>query len=169
MALDMSTMGKGEVWINGQSIGRYWPAYTARGRCVDCDYAGNFDEKKCRGSCGEPSQKWYHVPRSWLKPRGNLLVVFEEMGGDPSGITLLKRVVNSVCADIYDKQPTMELTPGRPKAHLWCPPGKRISKILFASYGTPKGRCGWYSEGTCHAHKSYDAFQQVCQELKLVI
>lgn len=24
VALDLRTMGKGEAWINGQSIGRYW-------------------------------------------------------------------------------------------------------------------------------------------------
>lgn len=35
----------------------------------------------------------YHVPRSWLKPTQNLLVVFEELGGDPSKIHLLKRSV----------------------------------------------------------------------------
>ncbi|XP_059656330.1 beta-galactosidase 6 isoform X2 [Cornus florida] len=27
VALDLSTMGKGEVWINGQSIGRYWVSF----------------------------------------------------------------------------------------------------------------------------------------------
>ncbi|GAU15257.1 hypothetical protein TSUD_03240, partial [Trifolium subterraneum] len=27
LALDMSSMGKGQVWINGQSIGRYWMVY----------------------------------------------------------------------------------------------------------------------------------------------
>jgi len=33
----------------------------------------------------------YHVPRSWLKPSGNLLVVFEEWGGNPTGISLVRR------------------------------------------------------------------------------
>ncbi|KAL6977560.1 hypothetical protein U1Q18_026355 [Sarracenia purpurea var. burkii] len=27
LALDMGSMGKGQVWVNGQSIGRYWTAY----------------------------------------------------------------------------------------------------------------------------------------------
>lgn len=31
------------------------------------------------------------MPRTWLKPSGNLLVVFEEWGGDPSGISVVKR------------------------------------------------------------------------------
>jgi len=33
----------------------------------------------------------YHVPRSWLNSGGNSLVVFEEWGGDPNGIALVKR------------------------------------------------------------------------------
>lgn len=90
LALDMGSMGKGQVWINGQSIGRYWPAYKASGSCGECNYAGYFNEKKCQSNCGEASQRWYHVPRSWLTSQ-NFLVVFEEMGGDPSGISLVKK------------------------------------------------------------------------------
>lgn len=30
----------------------------------------------------------YHIPRAFLKPSGNLLVVLEEEGGDPLGISL---------------------------------------------------------------------------------
>lgn len=58
LALDMGSMGKGQVWINGESIGRHWPAYTARGSCGKCYYGGIFTEKKCHFSCGEPSQRW---------------------------------------------------------------------------------------------------------------
>ncbi|CAN6441765.1 unnamed protein product [Victoria cruziana] len=58
LALDMASMGKGQIWINGESIGRYWPAYTAKGNCGRCDYAGTYDENKCRSNCGEPSQRW---------------------------------------------------------------------------------------------------------------
>lgn len=54
----MSSMGKGQIWINGQSIGRHWPAYTARGSCGKCNYGGIFNEKKCHSNCGEPSQRW---------------------------------------------------------------------------------------------------------------
>ncbi|KAG7546061.1 Galactose-binding-like domain superfamily [Arabidopsis suecica] len=58
LALDMNTMGKGQMWINGQNIGRHWPAYTARGKCERCSYAGTFTEKKCLSNCGEASQRW---------------------------------------------------------------------------------------------------------------
>ncbi|KAH0691029.1 hypothetical protein KY289_018387 [Solanum tuberosum] len=47
LASDLNTMGKGQVWINGQSLGRYWPGYKASGNCGACNYAGWFDEKKC--------------------------------------------------------------------------------------------------------------------------
>ncbi|KAF9589638.1 hypothetical protein IFM89_026640 [Coptis chinensis] len=66
----------------------------------------------------------YHVPPSWLNPSGNLLIIFEEWGGDPNGISL------------------------------------KISSIKFASLGTPQGVCGSFKEGSCHAHKSYDAFEK---------
>ncbi|XP_050285611.1 beta-galactosidase 1 [Quercus robur] len=172
LALDMGSMGKGQVWINGQSVGRYWPAYKASGTCGECNYAGTYDEKKCLSNCGEASQRWYHVPRSWLKPAGNLLVVFEELAGDPNGISLVRKEIDSVCADIFEWQPNlmswhMQATgkvskPIRPKAHLWCGPGQKISSIKFASFGTPEGACGSFREGSCHAHKSYDAFQRNC-------
>ncbi|KAJ1401215.1 Glycoside hydrolase, family 35, partial [Sesbania bispinosa] len=69
VALDLSSMGKGEAWVNGQSIGRYWILF--------------------HDSNGKPSQSMYHVPRSFLKDKGmNILVLLEEGGGDPLGISL---------------------------------------------------------------------------------
>ncbi|KQJ94047.1 beta-galactosidase 4 isoform X2 [Brachypodium distachyon] len=91
VALDMGSMGKGQMWVNGHHVGRYW-SYKAPSRgCGGCSYAGTYREDKCRSSCGELSQRWYHVPRSWLKPGGNLLVVLEEYGGDVAGVTLATR------------------------------------------------------------------------------
>ncbi|XP_021900430.1 beta-galactosidase 6 isoform X2 [Carica papaya] len=68
VALNLSSMGKGEAWVNGQSIGRYWVS---------------FHTPK-----GLPSQTLYHIPRSFLNVSNNLLVLFEESGGDPLQITL---------------------------------------------------------------------------------
>ncbi|KAK9101294.1 hypothetical protein Scep_024724 [Stephania cephalantha] len=117
LALDMGSMGKGQVWINGESIGRHWPAYKASGSCGGCNYAGTYGEKKCQSNCGEASQRWYHVPRSWLKPTGNLMVVFEEseatcigqqactvnvapevFGGDPCPNVMKKLSVEAICS-----------------------------------------------------------------------
>ncbi|CAN0878016.1 Beta-galactosidase 1 [Linum grandiflorum] len=175
LALDMGTMFKGQAWINGQSIGRYWLAYkepSDSNICGNCSYTGTYRETKCLSNCGEPSQRWYHVPRSWLKPTDNLLVVFEESGGDPNGIFLVRRGVDTVCADIYEGQPTswnyrMQAS-GKarkqlsPKVHLSCGPGQKMSAIKFASFGTPQGTCGSYREGGCHAFHSYDAFNKLC-------
>ncbi|KAG8364348.1 hypothetical protein BUALT_Bualt19G0119500 [Buddleja alternifolia] len=95
LALDLGSMGKGQVWINGQSIGRYWTAY-AKGQCNTCSYAGTYRQGKCQYGCGKSTQKWYHVPRSWLKPTQNLLIVFEEIGGDASKISLVQRSITYV-------------------------------------------------------------------------
>ncbi|XVE70603.1 hypothetical protein DITRI_Ditri10aG0084600 [Diplodiscus trichospermus] len=92
LALDMNTMGKGEIWINGNSIGRHWPGVKGVGNCNKCSYAGLFNETKCLNGCGQPSQRWYHLPRSWLLPKWNTLVIFEQWGGDPRGISLVKRI-----------------------------------------------------------------------------
>lgn len=99
------------------------------------------------------------------------MVVLEEWGGDPNGIFLVRREIDSICADIYEWQPNLMSwqmqasgkvkKPVRPKAHLSCGPGQKISSIKFASFGTPEGVCGSFREGSCHAHNSYDAFQRV--------
>ncbi|KAE9608967.1 putative beta-galactosidase [Lupinus albus] len=68
VALNLGSMGKGQAWINGQGIGRYWVS---------------FHTPK-----GDPSQIWYHIPRSYLKPTGNLLVLQEEETGNPLAITV---------------------------------------------------------------------------------
>ncbi|XP_057419839.1 beta-galactosidase 6-like [Lotus japonicus] len=69
VALDLSSMGKGEAWVNGQSIGRYWILF--------------------HDSKGKPSQSLYHVPRSFLKDKGNnTLVLVEEGGGNPLHISV---------------------------------------------------------------------------------
>lgn len=166
LAIDMNSMGKGQVWINGQSIGRYWPGYKASGTCGDCDYRGNYDETKCQTNCGGASQRWYHVPRSWLKPTGNMVVVLEEWGGDPTGISLVTRSTGRACADVSEWQPAMKnwhtKDYERSRIHLACDPGQKMTAINFASFGTPKGACGSFSEGKCHAHESYDPFEKKC-------
>ncbi|CAH9146966.1 unnamed protein product [Cuscuta epithymum] len=173
LALDMNSMGKGQVWINGQSIGRYWTA-KANGNCTEdmASYAGRYKPQRNQVGCGHPTQRMYHVPRSWLQPR-NLLVVFEEHRGDPSRITLVKRSIRSVCADVSEFQPNMRNmqieSSGRkekfrkPKLRLDCGPGQYISSIQFASFGTPLGTCGKFYKGHCHATSSYETLKQKCQ------
>lgn len=113
----------------------------------------------------------YHLPRSWLKPTNNLLVVFEELGGDPTRITLVKRSVTTVCADVSESHPNIknwEIESSSklqeyhlPKAHLHCGHGQSISSIKFASFGTPLGTCGSFQQGTCHASTSHAVLEKV--------
>ncbi|KAB1227803.1 Beta-galactosidase 3 [Morella rubra] len=56
-----------------------------------------------------------HVPRSWFKPSGNILLIFEEKGGDPTKISFSslweKRgsEVSSMDQVISDAQELLEL------------------------------------------------------------
>lgn len=112
----------------------------------------------------------YHVPRSWLQPTRNLLVVFEELGGDSSKIALVKRSVSSVCADVSEDHPNIkkwqiesygEREYHRAKVHLRCAPGQSISAIKFASFGTPMGTCGSFQQGDCHSANSHTVLEKV--------
>lgn len=119
----------------------------------------------------------YHVPRSWLKPRQNLMVVFEELGGDASKISLVKRSVSRVCADAYEHHPMAENWRvndagdteilHQAKVHLQCGPGQSISNIQFASFGTPSGTCGSFLQGTCHAQESHAVIEKVTSAMPL--
>ncbi|KAG0488052.1 hypothetical protein HPP92_006601 [Vanilla planifolia] len=136
LALNLASMGKGEVWINGQSIGRYWVSFkTPR---------------------GVPSQSLYHIPLSFLKPSGNLLVLFEEMGGDPSQITLETLSITGVCSRVSESHSNPSLT-------LQCPEGQIISSVQFSSYGTPIGGCeASYTMGSCHSPASMAVVERSC-------
>ncbi|XP_031399214.1 beta-galactosidase 8-like [Punica granatum] len=160
LALDLSSMGKGQAWINGQSIGRYWPAYLSPNTgCPDnCDYRGAYDASKCQRNCGQPSQTLYHIPRSWVHHGSNLLVLHEEIGGDPLKISILTRTGQEICAFISESdppppdswKPNSELHPQSPQLRLSCDKGWLITSVSFASFGTPHGSCGSFSPGSCH-------------------
>lgn len=113
----------------------------------------------------------YHVPRSWLKPTQNLLVAFEELGGDASKIALVSRTVTSVCANAYENHPKINIANytisslGKSEnkeamVNLQCAQGQSISAIKFASFGTPSGTCGSFQRGTCHAPNSHSIVEK---------
>ncbi|KAI3500137.1 hypothetical protein L1887_35953 [Cichorium endivia] len=91
LALDMNGMGKGQMWATERQLGDTGLVTKHVVTVVNVVYTGIYTENKCNRYCGDPSQRWYHVPRSWLRPTGNFLVVFEEWGGNPDWITLVKR------------------------------------------------------------------------------
>ncbi|KAM4102132.1 hypothetical protein ACB094_05G200400 [Castanea mollissima] len=171
LALNLASMGKGQAWVNGQSIGRYWTAYLSPSTgCTDnCDYRGTFDPYKCLKDCGQPAQSLYHIPRTWVHPGENLLVLHEELGGDPSKISLLTRTGQEICAHVSEAdpppadswKPNQEFNSQVPEVRLNCEQGWHINMINFASFGTPRGNCGTFSPGICHVNVT-SIVQQAC-------
>ncbi|CAA2955433.1 beta-galactosidase 15-like [Olea europaea subsp. europaea] len=141
VALDMQGLGKGMAWVNGNSIGRYWPSYMAEDDVCStdaCDYRGSYYSTKCATNCGQPTQRWYHVPRSFINDGDNELVLFEEFGGNPTLVNFQTVTVGTACGSAYENK-DMELScQGRP-----------ISAIKFASFGDVQGTCGSYVKGSC--------------------
>ncbi|XP_020398852.1 beta-galactosidase 7 isoform X1 [Zea mays] len=143
VTLNLTGMGKGEVWVNGESIGRYWVSFKA--------------------PSGNPSQSLYHIPREFLNPQDNTLVLFEEMGGNPQLITVNTMSVSRVCGNVNElSAPSLQYKDKEPAVDLWCPEGKHISAIEFASYGGPTGDCKKFGFGRCHAGSSESVVKQAC-------
>lgn len=113
----------------------------------------------------------YHVPRSWLQPSDNTLVLFEEIGGDPTQISFATRQVGSLCSHVSESHPLpvdmwdSDSKTGKgsgPFLFLECPtPNQVISSIKFASFGTPHGTCGSFSHGKCSSSKALSAVKKV--------
>ncbi|CAM6085259.1 unnamed protein product [Calypogeia fissa] len=183
VALDLGSMGKGQAWINGNSIGRFWTIPQSSlngfqgGTCpTSCDYRGEYDPSHCTLGCGDPSQRWYHVPRDWLQPTNNLLVIFEEAGGDVRKVALVTQAPDKVCAQMSEahparifskagKLPGIKSSPQNlepPTLHLDCTPGHNISEVVFGSFGNPSGTCGSFQRGSCHAPLSAELLHLAC-------
>ncbi|MCL7024181.1 hypothetical protein MKW94_007274 [Papaver nudicaule] len=155
VAIDMSTMAKGMVWVNGQSIGRYWVSYLS--------------------PIGKPSQVEYNIPRSYLKPSDNLLVIFEEEGGDIDGVSIVLVKRDTICSFVSEYHPPTVKSWARkdakitalkddlkPKAHLKCPNYKTMASIDFASFGNPTGVCGMITPGNCTSASTQKVVEQYC-------
>jgi hypothetical protein len=81
-ALDLLGATKGVVWVNGVNLGRYnLELGVCSGPCAPPIHGG-----MCYifwNNCGQPTQRYYHVPTSILNPTGNLVVLFEETATVP--------------------------------------------------------------------------------------
>ncbi|CAD5194786.1 unnamed protein product [Musa acuminata subsp. malaccensis] len=153
LVLDLQGMGKGHAWVNGQSIGRYWPSFLAADSgCEPCDYRQKYDSDKCRTECGMPSQRWYHVPKSFTTKGPNTLILFEEVGGDPSQVSLQTVTIGTVCANVVEGS-ILELS---------CQGSRSFSKIQFASFGNPEGSCGSFKKGSCEAPDALAVVKKAC-------
>ncbi|KAF5735934.1 beta-galactosidase 13-like [Tripterygium wilfordii] len=155
VVIDMKTMSKGMVWINGKSIGRYWVSYLS--------------------PLEQPSQSKYHIPRAYLKPTENLVVILEEIGGNLNGVRILSANRDTVCSYISENHPPQVRSWGRedshiniisknpkPAAYLMCHDSKEIAHVDFASYGNPAGVCGSYDLGNCTAPNSQKIVEKHC-------
>ncbi|KAL0403634.1 UNVERIFIED_CONTAM: Beta-galactosidase 9 [Sesamum radiatum] len=164
VALDLSSMGKGQIWVNGHHLGRYWTLNAPKDGCQTCDYRGAYDSDK------------YHIPRSWLQASDNLLVVFEETEKNPFEISIKSHYTETICAEVSENyypplhawslpktsNGTISLNHTVPEIHLRCDAGNSISSIKFASYGTPQGSCQNFSRGNCHSPNSFSVVSQAC-------
>ncbi|XP_062196438.1 beta-galactosidase 11-like [Phragmites australis] len=155
VVIDMSPMGKGVMFVNGEGIGRYWSSY--------------------KHALGRPSQHLYHVPRSLLREKKNVLVLFEEEGGRPDAIMILTVKRDNICTFISENNPAhirswerkdsqLSAVAGdlNPRAVLSCPPKKAIQQVVFASYGNPLGICGNYTVGSCHTPRAKEVVEKAC-------
>jgi len=95
VAIALDGMDKGNVWVNGHSLGRYWTLLASKlipeENCSS--YVGTYLPMRCLTGVGELSQRFYHIPREWLNNNGdNVVVVYEELGGLPKDVGLFTRV-----------------------------------------------------------------------------
>lgn len=90
--LDLGSMGKGLLWVNGEFLGRYWDVPGTRPRCGFLKGSPVVQDEP-----GPPTQRYYHVP-PWVcqvdsegKPSRLRISLFEERGytADPRGVSLL--------------------------------------------------------------------------------
>ncbi|CAI0557703.1 unnamed protein product [Linum tenue] len=155
VAVSMYGMIKGMIWINGESIGRYWMSYIS--------------------PLGDSTQAEYLIPRSYLKPKDNLIVVLEEEPAHPSNITILTVNRDTICSYVSELSPPSvrqwerkgdKFKPvgaeAKVGAHLMCPMGKKIAVVDFSSYGDPYGACGGFSQGRCSSPVSKQVVEQSC-------
>lgn len=115
------------------------------------------------------------MPRSWLQASQNLLVIFEEIGGNPFDISVKTRSARTICAKVSESHyPSLSkfrdsesfgqeflMSNMTPEINLYCQGRDVISSITFASYGTPQGSCQNFARGSCHAPNSLSVVSQV--------
>ncbi|CAN4107357.1 unnamed protein product [Withania somnifera] len=142
VALKMEQMQKGMIWVNGKSLGRYWVSFLS--------------------PLGHPTQAEYHIPRSFLKPTNNLLVVFEETGDTICGIITEYHPPNVKNWERCGSQFRAVVEDLKTGARLTCPDDNVIEKVEFASYGNPDGACGNLYLGNCTSPNSVKVAEKYC-------
>ncbi|XP_050231196.1 beta-galactosidase 13-like [Mercurialis annua] len=156
VAVRMNGMGKGMIWINGKSIGRYWMSFLS--------------------PLGHPTQSEYHIPRSYLNSTKNLMVILEEEEANLEKIEILTVNRDTVCSYTEENgaggvkswaRKNRKILPVvdnvKPAAaSLKCPNKKKIVAVEFASFGNPYGVCGGFVAGNCSVPASKQVIEQNC-------
>jgi len=86
-ALNIGQLFKGQLWINGHGLGRYWQQ-PAPPSDKPADWQG---DHVVLSGFGEPPQRYYLIPTDWLQRGTNTLVILEERGARPAGVELVRR------------------------------------------------------------------------------
>ena len=140
-----------------------------------------------KGSCGSysvsscnSSKSLSVVKSSCIGNASCAIAASNNVFGDPCVGIRKKLVMQATCTDIVVATPTPTPTPapadtpsssanicGNPEegttANIACPSGQTITKVVFASYGTPaNGSCGSYSVNSCNASTSLSVVQSLC-------
>lgn len=155
VAIRMSGMGKGMIWVNGKNIGRHWMSFLS--------------------PLGTPTQSEYHIPRSYLNPKDNLLVIFEEARTSPEKVEILNVNRDTICSFVLEHDPANvnSWVSRRGSFHpiaknlgtqatLECPAGKKMNAVEFASFGNPTGYCGGFALGNCNAPAAKQIVEKEC-------
>ncbi|KAB2600428.1 hypothetical protein D8674_010699 [Pyrus ussuriensis x Pyrus communis] len=155
VAIRMTAMGKGMIWVNGKSIGRHWMSFLSPLR--------------------EPTQSKYHIPRSFIKPTQNLPVVFEEEPANPKHMEILivnRDTISSFITEYHPPnvnswarkdnifQPVFDVI--KTSADIKCPKNKKVVAVEFASFGDPAGVCASFVLGKCNSTLTKDVVEQHC-------
>ncbi|MBA0845739.1 hypothetical protein Goarm_023367, partial [Gossypium armourianum] len=137
VAIVMTGMGKGMVWINGRSIGRYWNNYLSP---LKKPTQSEYEEE------GNP--KDVHIV---TVNRDTICSAVSEI--HPPSPRLFETKNGSLQPKVNDL---------KPRAELICPGKKQIVAVEFASYGDPFGACGAYFIGNCTAPESKQVVEKYC-------
>lgn len=81
IVIDLGSMQKGMIFVNGQMISRYWTIPASSRDCVLEGWKMPFEYIESK----EPTERYYRIPVEWMKSKNELLI-FEEFGGNPEKI-----------------------------------------------------------------------------------
>jgi beta-galactosidase len=87
--IDADGLGKGMLFINGHALGRHW-LIEAQGFGHDEFWVEAQKHGLTLGPAGEPTQRYYRIPASWLREKNEILL-FEEEARSPQRVTIESR------------------------------------------------------------------------------